>query len=1010
MNALSLVREIRPARASGARDLPALETALSSLALDPQSPIALELAATSTTRQFLLRARETVALHHLEQQVQARYPQAVITAVSTDPLTRAPGEECSVVELRPGAASYLPLRSWRPRDLLEEGTDPLLGLLAAFGSLPVGMRVVAQLALLPASPTWSAHSRRYAVEHPLEKERAQTMRRGIQERSLKDVLVLLPVVVVAVLFSLFHRLIPSWLIQAGVGLLRGQTPHLTAQQSVTVVVGGSVLLLVLLAGAFVTMVVAGRFGASPLYDQRLVNEKTARPAYKVRLRVFALAPGLPPVAAVCRKRFRWRRLRAALRLRRMVLRRVWRCVGRPLLTEFLDAPNARFRRMLLRTALRLLCGGLQKSMLSQWERLKGRWKEGQRENKNDRAQRDTSRDRRRIREDVLRMVTASYRQYHLASGGYFLPRRLSVRRTSTLLAPSVRQWMRRRTGWAFDLASSSHYLSVADLAALWHLPQAQDLPELSYIDQHTMRTLLAPALLSQVPGYRLGVSMHAGQTLPVLFPFACLRQNVLAAASTGKGKSSLFSHLLRAYALARVLKQTDVPEGVVLIDPHGDLAHQGAGSLPPELADAILLIDLADREFPIAFNPLDMSGGRDRDKVIDNLILVIEALWPTSYGPRTESFLEYSCKTLAEANSTLIADDALHGPDLQYTLLDVIPLFRQTSFRNAVLELVSDAHLLSWWHQYYERLDERQQADFTSSLITKIAKFSSTKIISRILGQPRSSIDLSEIIRQNKIVLFSCASGEIGADMAALFGSLFVGFFQSALQEQARLHPAERHRFFVLIDEFQALSGVNYQVMLAELRKYGGSFALATQSLAYLDRFERTLRATVLANVEHIFAFAMADEDARLLRLPGIEPDDVTQLPSYACYVRLTLNGARFPVFSLHLDAPEPGDPAVRQRIVDRCRGRYGRPVGDVEQILQDCQTRRDGGMPLPGSGPWARIGVQTVGEVAERIRKRKRGSGAAKKGSGEASEREEGGVPPEHLLYDDLPNGEAGI
>jgi hypothetical protein len=287
-------------------------------------------------------------------------------------------------------------------------------------------------------------------------------------------------------------------------------------------------------------------------------------------------------------------------------------------------------------------------------------------------------------------------------------------------------------------------------------------------------------------------------------------------------------------------------------------------------------------------------------------------------------------------------------------------------------------------------------------LITKIAKFSSTKVISRILGQPRSSLDLNEVIHQNKIVLFSCASGEVGADMAALFGSLFVGFFQAALQEQARLHPSERHRFLVLIDEFQALAGVNYQVMLAELRKYGGSFALATQSLSYLDRFERTLRATVLANVEHIFSFAMADEDALLLRLPGIEPDDVTQLPNYACYVRLALGGARLPVFSLHLDAPEQGNPALSQSITERCRTRYGRAAGDVEQVLRQCQARRDSGMP--GAGPWAGAGVETVAEVAERIRKRRRGGGGAKKGSKDESESEEGGVAPEHLMYDDLP------
>ena len=976
MNTFPPLLEVRPARAAGARDLPALETALASLALDKRSPIALELAATTTTRQFLLRAEQAVALRYLEQQVQARYPQAVITPATADPLALAPGEECSVVELCPGAAAYLPLRSWRTRDLLEEGTDPLLGILAAFGSLPVGTRAVAQLALLPASPIWSASSRRYAVEHPLEKEHAQQARRGgTQERSLKDVLLLLPVVVVVLLFYLFHQLLPKWLLQAGVGLLRGQAPHLTASEMFAVVIGSGLLLVALLGGAFVVMVVASRFGASRIYDQRLAAEKTARPAYRVRLRLFVITASAVPlqsdavIPAVQSVRSRLVHLPGACLRRAQMTLRLWDERGR----TPLQAPN----------------------LTSIWTRQRAKW----------RTQHLLAREcraRRSNREDLLRMVTASYRQYHLASGGYFLPRRISVRRTSKLLAPPARGWL-TRTGWAYDLPHSTHYLSVADLAALWHLPQAHDLPDLAYVERLTMRTLLAPTILSTISGYKLGVSTHAGQTLPVFFPFACLRQNVLAAASTGKGKSSLFYHLMCAFALGRLLKRSDIPDGALLIDPHGDLVEQVAGALPPELVEEILVINLADRDYPMAFNPLDMSGeGKDRDKIIDNLILVVEALWPTSYGPRTESFLEYSCKTLAEANMTLIAADPLNGPNRQYTLLDVIPLLRQTSFRNAVLELVHDPHLLSWWRQYYELLDARQQSDFTSSLITKIAKFSSTKMISRILGQPRSSLDLNEIIRQNKIVLFSCASGEVGADMAALFGSLFVGFFQAALQEQARVHPSERHRFLVLIDEFQALAGVNYQVMLAELRKYGGSFALATQSLSYLDRFERTLRATVLANVEHIFSFAMADEDARLLRLPGIEPDDVTQLPNYACYVRLALDGTRLPVFSLHLDAPGQGDPALHQSITDRCRGRYGRPVGDVEQVLRECQARRDNGMP--GTGPWAGAGVETMAEVAERIRKRRRGGGGSKKGGRDESEIEEGGVSPEHFMYDDLP------
>jgi hypothetical protein len=954
MQAMPPVLQVRPTRASGTRDLPALETALAGLALDERSPIALELAATTTTRQFLLRAEQMVALRHLERQVQARYPQASISPVATDPLALAPGEACSVIELRPGAASYLPLRSWKAREIITEGTDPLLGILAAFSSLPDGARAVAQLACVPASPTWSASSRRYAVEHPLQKEHAQA-RGGTQERSIKDVFLLFPVVLVLLLVYAFHGVIPSWLLQAVLGLVRGQTPHLTTTETMAVFLGGGAALLILFGGAYLAMVLLGRFGAPQIYDQRLVEEKTARPAYRVRLRLFVFAADAHPGKAPAQ------RGRRALQIRQIL--HIWDERGR----KSIQPPDLR----------------------ETWLHLRTHW----------RAQRRlvaAGRARQNEREDVLRTLVAAYRQYHLAAGGYFLPRTLSRRHMRKLLAPPSRGWL-TRVGWASDLTRAAHYLSVADLAALWHLPQAEDLPDLVYVERSTMRTLLAPSVLATSQGYRIGTSTHAGQTLPVYLPFACLLQNLLAAAATGKGKSNLFYHLARAFALGRRLKRSDVPDGALVIDPHGDLADRVAGALPPELIDDVIWLNLAGRDYPLAFNPLDMSGeGKDRDKIIDNLIQVIEALWPTSYGPRTESFLEYSCKTLAEANAALIADNPLTGPDRQYTLLDVVPLLRRSSFRHAVLEYVHDPHLLTWWHQYYELLDARQQADFTSSLITKVSKFSSSRIISRILGQPRSTLDLSEIIRQDKIVLFSCASGEIGADMAALFGSLFAGFFQAALQEQARLHPTKRHRFLVLIDEFQALAGINYQSMLAELRKYGGSFGLATQSLAYLDRFDRTLRATVLANTEHIFAFAMADEDARLLRLPGVEPEDVTQLPNYTCYTRLSLNGERLPVFSLLLDAPEEDNEAQRLRIAHQCRTRYGRPVGDVDRILRECQTRQE----MNGTAlPWEALGVETVAETMERIKKRKRGSGVTKKAGKDTSAEE---APPQHVMYDE--------
>src|SRR5258706_15953191 len=157
-------------RATSTRDITALASAMQGLALDARHPVALELAASATSRHFLLRATSALSLRHLADQVQARYPQAIMRQMDQqdDPLALREGETVAAIELRAGAAAYLPLHAWGEREFLQEGADPLLGIMAVFNHLPSHMRVVTQLALVPAPPTWSQAYRRKSVEHPLE--------------------------------------------------------------------------------------------------------------------------------------------------------------------------------------------------------------------------------------------------------------------------------------------------------------------------------------------------------------------------------------------------------------------------------------------------------------------------------------------------------------------------------------------------------------------------------------------------------------------------------------------------------------------------------------------------------------------------------------------------------------------------------------------------------------------------------------------------------------------------
>src|SRR6266849_3626731 len=284
-------------RVTSSRDITVLGTAR--LGLDDRHPVALEVAATASSRHFLLRATSAMSQRHLTDQVQARYPQAIIRPMGEpdDPLVLREGETASAVELRAGAAAYLPLRAFRERELLQEGADPLLGIMGVFNHLPPYMRVVAQLALIPAPPTWSRTYRRKSVEHPLEQDRlrARSELSGVQANGPSTLQLVGMGVLVALLLVWWRftrqldALIPFWLLQAGLSLLHGKTPQLTSAHLAALVIGGIVALAILFCLVFVVMQIRSRVGTTPMYDMRLVDEKTARPAYRVCLHLFVFS-------------------------------------------------------------------------------------------------------------------------------------------------------------------------------------------------------------------------------------------------------------------------------------------------------------------------------------------------------------------------------------------------------------------------------------------------------------------------------------------------------------------------------------------------------------------------------------------------------------------------------------------------------------------------------------------------------------------------------------------------
>ena len=499
-------------------------------------------------------------------------------------------------------------------------------------------------------------------------------------------------------------------------------------------------------------------------------------------------------------------------------------------------------------------------------------------------------------DELLGAVAAAYRHFDHPAGARFKVGRVQPLVPLMNLHPAGPGLFGRRS-----------VLGVREVAALWHPPGAGD--ETPLVERSGAR-----ALLPSARGVRGGAPVGdttAGKPRPIRFPEDLLRRHHLYVARTRMGKSTLMHHI--AVHKMREKAEGRDPDAIVVIDPHADLVAGLLRQVPESLVDRVRLIDLADQQRAPGINLLDTRVFAARDRTADSVVRVARGLWE-QWGPRMQSILEQTVKTLHEANEHPETDQGS-----QHTILDGLKLLSDRKFRDGVQAKVSDPYLLEWWARDFGGWHHQYRADAPAPVQTRLSYYASSKRARAILGQPRSTIDLRETILDGGILLVSTAQGAVGRDVSALVGASLLNLVDSVIREQESLPLAQRRGALVVVDEMQSMPGVDYESMLSELGKYGASFILATQSLAKLDDLSPTMRDTILANVGCLAVFQVAGSDARQLvwelGKDRVSEDDIVSLPVHHCYVRATVGTERMPAFSMMVRKPGDGDPAVAERI-----------------------------------------------------------------------------------------------
>ena len=238
------------------------------------------------------------------------------------------------------------------------------------------------------------------------------------------------------------------------------------------------------------------------------------------------------------------------------------------------------------------------------------------------------------------------------------------------------------------------------------------------------------------------------------------------------------------------------------------------------------------------------------------------------------------------------------------TLADVLRLLDDNKFRESAMRNVSNAEVRRFWLREYKSYTFVIRAMVNLPIQNKVGAFVSNPLLQPILGRPRSSFDLRQIMDEGKILLVNLAKGKIGQDVAFLLGALLTTKIGLAALGRADVPEEERRDFYLYADEASSYTSLAFANALAELRKYRLGIVAAGQTLSQMDR---EVRDALLGNAGTIIVFRVGAVDAGFLARefdPVFSPTDLLSLPNYTVYLRLLIDGKPSRPFSAEILPP----------------------------------------------------------------------------------------------------------
>ncbi|HTK39594.1 MAG TPA: type IV secretion system DNA-binding domain-containing protein [Patescibacteria group bacterium] len=470
-------------------------------------------------------------------------------------------------------------------------------------------------------------------------------------------------------------------------------------------------------------------------------------------------------------------------------------------------------------------------------------------------------------------------------------------------------------------ADRGYILNIEEVASVFHLPHTNvETPNIVWASNKTAEPPASLPVLTGNPAIDENISAFGMTNFRgISHQFGMLRsdrsRHIYIIGQTGAGKSGT----LELFALSDVFHN----QGYAIIDPHGDFAINNLKFIPASRLDDVVYFNPADTGHPLGFNPLEVTDPNMKTNISSEVIGVLKRMFGESWGPRLEYILRYTILAL------------LDRPDT--TMLDITRMLTDKKFRKETLTYCQDTVVLQFWNVEFASWNDKFQAEAVAPVLNKVGAFTANPVIRNIIGQPKSTFNIRQIMDEGKILIVNLSKGLIGEDNAGILGAFLVTKIQLAAMSRSDIADIEDRRpFYLYVDEFQNFATDSFATILSEARKYGLNLTVANQ---YISQMSDTVRNAVFGNVGTMISFRVSADDSPILSKqfePQFEPNDLLQMHNRNFIINMVINGEKQPAFSARTLNLPPAQTNLLPQIIQQTRERYGRERAEVEAMIHN--------------------------------------------------------------------------